>query len=97
MRVYKVNDRELIPMVTTQIRFFTTAFLIILLCINNLKIIYMNKITVDQLVGLVKESKSGHNRQEKPIVVWFDRVVGGDILKYAEYGDYIGLATEIFL
>ena len=54
----------------------------------------MNKITVDKLVELVNESKTGHTRQEKPIVVWFDRVEG-DIMKYAEYGDYIGLATAL--
>ena len=54
----------------------------------------MNKITVDELVDLVKESKAEQNYPEKPIVVWFDRVEG-DILKYAEFGDCMGLADAL--
>lgn len=55
----------------------------------------MKKISVDELVTLIKELKSGNKKQTKPVIVWFDKVEG-DILKYdADHGDYVGLANAL--
>lgn len=52
----------------------------------------MNKISVDELVEMVKASKS--SKQKKPVIVWFENV-SGDILKYASFGEPIDLALSL--
>lgn len=55
----------------------------------------MKKITVDELVTLIQELKSGNKNQAKPAIVWFDKVEG-DILRYdADHGDWVGLANAL--
>lgn len=51
------------------------------------------KLTVDELVTFITELKTGQKTQERPVVVWVDKVEG-DILTYAHYGDYRGLAES---
>lgn len=51
------------------------------------------ELSVDELVNLITELKTGQKTQERPVVVWVDKVEG-DILKYADYGDYRGLAQS---
>lgn len=53
----------------------------------------MNKvISVDELVEMVKASKS--SKQKKPVIVWFENV-SGDILKYASFGEPFDLALSL--
>ncbi|MCH5230124.1 MAG: hypothetical protein J1F12_09065 [Muribaculaceae bacterium] len=53
----------------------------------------MNKvISVDELVEMVKASKS--SKQKKPVIVWFENV-SGDILKYASFGEPYDLAVSL--
>ena len=51
------------------------------------------KISVDELVSLIKEHKEG-KKQDKPAVVWFENVEG-DLVKYGDHGDYMGFAVGI--
>ena len=53
----------------------------------------MNKvISVDELVEMVKASKS--SKQKKPVIVWFENV-SGDILRYASIGEPYDLAVSL--
>ena len=51
-------------------------------------------ITVDELVQLIKELKSGTKTQERPVVVWFDKV-GGDLLKYTKWCNVEDFGMEL--
>lgn len=54
----------------------------------------MEKITVDSLVSLIQDYKDGLKKQNKPEIIWFDRVEG-DLLKYSSKGDYEDLAYTL--
>lgn len=54
----------------------------------------MDKLTVDQLVELIQDYKEGRKKQERPMIIWFDKTEG-DILKYARHGDYYGMADAL--
>ena len=52
------------------------------------------KISVDELVNMIRNSKDPKNTPTKPIVVWFDNV-RDDIRRYAKVGDVLGLASAL--
>lgn len=54
----------------------------------------MEKLTVEDLLSLIKEYKNGSRKQEKPVIIWFDKVEG-DLLKYSSKGNYEDLAYTL--
>lgn len=52
------------------------------------------KISVDELVNMIRNSKDPKNKPTKPVVVWFDNV-RDDIRRYAKAGDVLGLASAL--
>lgn len=54
----------------------------------------MKRISVEELVSLIQENKTGNKKQPKPAIVWFNKVEG-DILKYSKCGNCLGLAKAL--
>lgn len=52
------------------------------------------KISVDELVNMIHNSKDPKNKPTKPVVVWFDNV-RDNIRRYAKAGDVVGLASAL--
>ena len=54
----------------------------------------MKKITVYELISYIQEYKDGSKKQNKPEIIWFDKVEG-DLLRYSPLGNYEDLAYSL--